>query len=209
MRVLGRHLVLPTVLLTLAAGCTPAGLSTSNDDTATPAPGTSRPGEPQPVEVVEITPRPSATSPSASSSPSTSESPHPAAGGPAPPEAIAATALDGDVALVVTPSGNITCALSAHTAGCTITSYAEDMPYGADTFGPRWWVALDEHPVAVVSTPEAPFTEITEVVPQEITYGQVVQYGDHVCASESNGLTCWNTSTGHGAFMNRRATQVF
>lgn len=28
-------------------------------------------------------------------------------------------------------------------------------------------------------------------------------YAKYVCASEENGLTCWNTETGHGAFMNR------
>ena len=28
-------------------------------------------------------------------------------------------------------------------------------------------------------------------------------------ASEENGLTCWNTETGHGAFMNRYGADTF
>ena len=42
-----------------------------------------------------------------------------------------------------------------------------------------------------------------------VDYGQVVYYRTIVCASAENGLTCWNTDTGHGAFMNRQTTLFF
>jgi hypothetical protein len=44
---------------------------------------------------------------------------------------------------------------------------------------------------------------------QQVAYGTVVYHGDYVCASENAGLTCWNTTTGHGAFMNRDETTTF
>ena len=44
---------------------------------------------------------------------------------------------------------------------------------------------------------------------QQVEYGTVVYHGDYVCASENAGLTCWNTATGHGAFMNRDETKTF
>ena len=45
--------------------------------------------------------------------------------------------------------------------------------------------------------------------PMVVDYGQVVYYRTIVCASAENGLTCWNTDTGHGAFMNRQTTLFF
>ena len=45
--------------------------------------------------------------------------------------------------------------------------------------------------------------------PQVVPYGTAVYYEKYVCASEENGLTCWNTETGHGAFMNRDGVTTF
>ncbi|WP_165444815.1 hypothetical protein [[Pseudopropionibacterium] massiliense] len=45
--------------------------------------------------------------------------------------------------------------------------------------------------------------------PQVVPYGAAVYYEKYVCASEENGLTCWNTETGHGAFMNRDGVTTF
>ena len=36
-----------------------------------------------------------------------------------------------------------------------------------------------------------------------LQYGQMLHVGTFVCASEQNGVTCWNHTTGHGAFLNR------
>jgi len=43
----------------------------------------------------------------------------------------------------------------------------------------------------------------------KVPYGAAVYYEKYVCASEENGLTCWNTETGHGAFMNRDGVTTF
>lgn len=37
--------------------------------------------------------------------------------------------------------------------------------------------------------------------PQVITNGQALEYGNYVCGSNDKGVTCWNTNTGHGAFV--------
>ena len=36
-----------------------------------------------------------------------------------------------------------------------------------------------------------------------LQYGQMLHVGTFVCASEQNGVTCWNHTTGHGVFLNR------
>ena len=36
-----------------------------------------------------------------------------------------------------------------------------------------------------------------------LQYGQMLHAGTFVCASEQNGVTCWNHTTGHGVFLNR------
>ena len=207
MRDLGRHLVLTTLITALLSGCVPTGDSTSSTPGATGStPTTSTPTATQSVAMLEITPSPSASS--ATPQPPV-EGAYPGAGGPRPAGSVPASALDGDMALIITPSKNIRCALSDHYAGCGISSYVESQPYGTDEFGALWWVPLDQEPVQVTSTPEAPLTEISEVAPQEVPYGTVIHHGTYVCASESAGLTCWNTLTGRGAFMNRKATLTF
>lgn len=45
--------------------------------------------------------------------------------------------------------------------------------------------------------------------PQVVDCGKAVTYGDFVRGSADDGLTCWNTVTGHGAFMNRRGFTAF
>lgn len=42
-----------------------------------------------------------------------------------------------------------------------------------------------------------------------LPYGQMIQTGSFVCASEQNGVTCWNTSNGHGVFINRSEHLTF
>lgn len=37
--------------------------------------------------------------------------------------------------------------------------------------------------------------------PQIIKDGQALEYGKYVCGSNDKGVTCWNTTTGHGAFV--------
>ena len=45
--------------------------------------------------------------------------------------------------MIVSPSGNIGCDLSAHFAGCGVLSYRSDATYGRDEAGsPKWWFDL-------------------------------------------------------------------
>ncbi|WP_216432008.1 hypothetical protein [Arcanobacterium phocae] len=45
--------------------------------------------------------------------------------------------------------------------------------------------------------------------PQILNYGQVLYFGNFVCASEESGLSCWNEETGHGAFMSREHFEAY
>jgi len=61
----------------------------------------------------------------------------------------------------------------------------------------------------IKSKNRAPAFQSPETPPQTVPYGTVVYHGDYTCASEITGLTCWNTTTGHGAFMTNFETITF
>ena len=132
------------------------------------------------------------------------------AGGPAPANAVPITSVNpSGVAVVKTPSNNIGCDLSPSYAGCGVLNYQKTQPYGSDEGGAKWWVPLDGSFDQIQSKSDAPYFAGTDPAPQVMAYGTVVQHGNHACASEQNGLTCWDTTTGHGAFMNRDGTAMF
>lgn len=135
---------------------------------------------------------------------------HPEAGGAIPAKARPVTAIrpEDGTAVIKTPSGNIGCDLSYEYSGCGILSMLETRAMGTDSLGDAiWWVPLPnvgdpvEEPQPMPKG-DAPLFEYQDVPPQVVEYGQIVRHGDMVCASESEGLTCWNVWTGHGAFMN-------
>lgn len=164
------------------------------------------------------TARPSAgsgVSPSAKRSPVSIPGAYPGAGGPRPANATPITAVHSGYAVIVTPSKNISCEFSDTSAGCGVVNYTDSKPYGSDELGPKWWVRMkspasaDQAEPEIVSRSEPALFQKPETPGQQVEYGTVVYHGDHVCASEDAGLTCWNTTTGHGAFMNRDATATF
>ena len=61
----------------------------------------------------------------------------------------------------------------------------------------------------IKSKNKAPAFQRPETPPQVVPYGTVVYHGDYTCASELAGMTCWNTITGHGAFMSSTNTTAF
>ena len=169
---------------------------------------------------------PGASHTSTSSSPATPDPTKPAAlrkaiaegaysnaGGPIPDGATKITAVGSDgTALIRTPTGNIGCEFSATAyAGCGVSSYMSDVPYGKDEAGPAWWIDLSAANAIprIVSHSQPGSWEVGSHTVQTVPYGSVVHYGSYVCASESPGLTCWNTANGHGAFMRRSSTTVF
>jgi len=125
-----------------------------------------------------------------------------------------------ETAILVTPSGNIGCDLGPdeYYGGCGISSYIQDKPFGVNEIGySLWWVAgLSSSGVPHMATRGGASTYLLGqenprdyLAPMVVGYGQVVYYRTLVCASAENGLTCWNTATGHGAFMNRTTTLFF
>ena len=140
---------------------------------------------------------------------------YPGAGGPRPANATPITAVYSGYAVIVTPSKNISCEFSDTNAGCGVMNYTDSKPYGSDELGPKWWVRMkssasaDQAEPEIVSRSQPPLSQNPGTPGQQVEYGTVVYHGDYVCASEDAGLTCWNTTTGHGAFMNRDATATF
>ena len=163
------------------------------------------------------TARPSAGagSPSATRSSVSIPGAYSGAGGPRPANATPITAVYSGYAVIVTPSKNISCEFSDTSAGCGVMNYTDSKPYGSDELGPKWWVRMkssasaDQAEPEMVSRSQPPLSQNPETPGQQVEYGTVVYHGDYVCASEDAGLTCWNTTTGHGAFMNRDATATF
>ena len=163
------------------------------------------------------TARPSAGagSPSATRSPVSIPGAYSGAGGPRPANATPITAVHSGYAVIVTPSKNISCEFSDTSAGCGVMNYTDSKPYGSDELGPKWWVRMkssasaDQAEPEMVSRSQPPLSQNPGTPGQQVEYGTVVYHGDYVCASEDAGLTCWNTTTGQGAFMNRDATATF
>ena len=129
------------------------------------------------------------------------------AGGPLPAKATPLVPNASGVASFKTPSGNIGCDISATSAGCGVMSYITDETYGTApmTGDSKWWVSLDAQEIGLKG--DAPWFDYPGT--PTATYGALVYFGTTVCASEEAGLTCWNTTTHHGAFINRDATTFF
>ena len=141
---------------------------------------------------------------------------------PAAPQATQATSFVSDnlvtekTAMIVSPSGNIGCDLSAHFAGCGVLSYRSDGTYGQSAMGsPNWWFDLSSGNTPQISgrsegafSLDAAFRGDSSA-PQVVEYGQSVTYGSWVCNSEETGMTCRNTETGHGVFLSSARYETF
>lgn len=111
------------------------------------------------------------------------------------------------VARILTPSGNIGCELHGSWAECGIKSYIQSERYGTDGDMPLWWATLPEQGTAGLSAKgDAPNYHGDNGGPagQVLEYGESVTFGDITCDSESTGLTCTNTASGHSMTMNKR-----
>ena len=119
-------------------------------------------------------------------------------------------------AMIVSPSGNIGCDLSAHHAGCGVLSYRSDATYGKDEAGsPKWWFDLSSGGTPQLAGRSEGAFSLDEAFrgggssPQVVEYGQSVTFGSWVCRSEENGMTCRNTETGHGVFLSSGRYETF
>ena len=136
------------------------------------------------------------------------------AGGPIPTDATPMTAFQGEgdtrTAVIASPSGNIGCDLSPLGSGCGVQSLLESAQYGRDWVGARWYIPFFGEGTGVPqvrSQGGAAAYMLTD--PQVVPYGTVVYYQSFVCASEDNGMTCWDTSTGRGVFVNHNTAIGF
>lgn len=143
---------------------------------------------------------------------------YPGAGGPIPQHAtkiktVHSAGYDLKTAIIKTPSGNIGCEIGEGYSGCGVDSWNEDNLYPDPMWGSLWWVDFDrgEGPMKPIVSHrgDAPLYMWGDPNPQVVNYGDVVYYGDFVCASEQTGLTCWNHKTGHGALLNKAGLKAF
>ena len=112
-------------------------------------------------------------------------------------------------AMIVSPSGNIGCDLSAHYAGCGVLSYRSNGTYGKDEAGsPKWWFDLSSGRSEGAFSLDEAFRGGGSS-PQVVEYGQSVTFGSWVCSSEETGMTCRNTETGHGVFLSSGRYETF
>lgn len=132
----------------------------------------------------------------------------------------------GDTAILVTPSGNIGCdiylsdASGPPTMQCRVKSWDTAPPrppsgtgdgYPTVNFGDgsRQPVFGGTRNDPMCFMEGACAADNGPLAPQVVQYGEVVHAGGFVCASEQNGLTCWNAGTGHGAMVSRSTFAPF
>ena len=138
-------------------------------------------------------------------------------GGPVPDGAADASSIskaaDGSgrsVAVVESPSGNILCEIySDGESGCQVKKGDRPFPTDPATDKPANYIATSGSSAPARQAVPEQSVLTTGSGAQSIAYGQQVEYAGVVCASESNGMTCWDAKTGHGAFMNRAGLTGF
>lgn len=156
------------------------------------------------------------------------EGAYPGAGGPRPANAQALptyTSKYGGArsAHLLTPSGGIGCDFTAagpgaEQGGCRVLAYQRSKLYGCTDHGssctPNTMYPFRDDRVQDISAPQGTAGFMNQpandgyTVPR-VEYGTVVYFDDWTCASESNGLTCWNTKTGSGVFLSNERSERF
>ena len=102
------------------------------------------------------------------------------------------------------PTGNITCLLEEDSVSCSVVERdfseagLEDCADGPFTIT----VAGEEAARACGSSALSDSASTLE-------YGKSAKRGDMACTSRFNGMTCWNTKTGHGFMVNRATYETF
>ncbi|WP_108833905.1 hypothetical protein [Actinomyces sp. Marseille-P3109] len=182
---------------------------------------TSQPAQPAAPDA-QTAPAP-APAPADNSGDADKTTPAPAPAEPAAPQAEQATSFVPDnlvsekTAMIVSPSGNIGCDLSANYAGCGVLSYRSDGTFGQDSAGsPNWWFDLSSGATPQIGgrgegafSLDESFRGGGSSSPQVVEYGQSVVFGSWVCSSEETGMTCRNTETGHGVFLSSARYETF
>lgn len=121
----------------------------------------------------------------------TEEEPEPDPVSPAPEGAAEMDALSS-------PTGNITCSLDGETVGCSVADR---------DFSEAGLEDCSEGPFSIqVADGEASSAcgqSFADDSAPALEYGDSAVSGEVACTSEFDGMTCWNTQTGNGFFVNR------
>lgn len=188
-----------------------------------PVPPATPSGSPTPVTSPADAPRPG---------PGSSQPGTPAASTPSVAGAIDVARYE--VADFATPSGRIWCGLQASLALChfpfgdfqgTIPDSERACPgEGLDVTGievtsagsryfcsgdPSAWPVRGEQRVAWHKNTGFPFVSFDGQTLATLPYGRALKYGRYLCRSETVGVTCANTSTGHGFRVARAGVVLF
>lgn len=203
----------------LLAGCSgapePETVVVTSTEIASPENQPTQPEQPEQPEPEQPTPQPTRGVPGAPLA-------YPGAGGPIPPNARPVRSVkhldygDMDFAVFKAPSGNIGCEMSLdgqpHFA-CGVASFSTNHVLGTDPTGkPNWMVDILTGQAHPKGDPPLYFDEVwpEDTVPAEtVQYGEVVYHGPFVCAVEETGVTCWDSDSGHGAWLERENATFF
>lgn len=146
----------------------------------------------------------------------------PGAGGPIPPGArpvksIKTLQSTGDeYAVFKAPSGNIGCTMSVQHEplfDCGVKSLMDSGKLGIGELGTPLWMAQVLHGrVREQTDPPLYYDEVWPEGSQPaevVQYGEVVHHGPYVCAVEETGVTCWDSESGKGAWLEREEIVFF
>lgn len=147
---------------------------------------------------------------------------YPGAGGPVPSNARPVRSVKStqngqyQYAVFKAPSGNIGCQMSLGPEPlfeCGVRSYTVNMVFGTGEMGmPKWMINILGGYAREQNDPPLYYDEVWPegTVPAEVVqYGEVVHHGPYVCAVEESGVTCWDSQSGKGAWMERESTVFF
>ncbi|MGO2632831.1 MAG: nuclear transport factor 2 family protein [Galactobacter sp.] len=130
------------------------------------------------------------------------------AGGPTPSNAKELSASDG-TAMLLSPAGNIGCEFTETGKGCGLLSYRDD-PRSTDSNSGKWWFDLEGGDASALQTHDSLASfQAKDADAHQMDYGETVFYEENVCAMLQTGMTCWDTRTGRGVFMSRKAYNTF
>lgn len=111
-----------------------------------------------------------------------------------------------ELSALVSPSGNIRCTLSGDDVSCSLEEHFLENDTGGE--------CTEDAPFAVrVGAEGEPQLDCGQSVAsgdaRELAYGESAKNGNVACASESSGMTCWNTRTGKGFTVAKDTYETF
>ncbi|MBM7502063.1 hypothetical protein JOD52_002903 [Brachybacterium muris] len=113
---------------------------------------------------------------------------------------------DGSYVLISSPSLNISCELGGITAGCSIADRPKDSECGENTRVASYLIYDGTYPMRMC---EAEYLGVPGDRVITLEYGQTIMVEDHICTSESTGMTCWSNHSGHGMTLSRKGAVLF